>query len=101
MGEPPATMLETFHWFQGEGFNLIVEDLLDLPRERGIVAEGFRLLPRLVDPLLPVQSRAVWLLPTPDFRRLPNAAWPGAAARLPVGAGAPFGPPLPESAGRT
>ena len=65
----PTTMLETFHWFQGEGFNLIVEDLLSLPRERGIVAEGFRLLPRLVEPLLAVRSRAVWLLPTPDFRQ--------------------------------
>jgi hypothetical protein len=27
----PKTMLETFHWFEGEGFGLIVEDLLDLP----------------------------------------------------------------------
>ena len=31
--------------------------------------EGFRLLPRLVRPLLAVRSRAVWLLPTPDFRK--------------------------------
>ncbi len=27
----PETMLETFHWFRGEGFGLIVEDLLRLP----------------------------------------------------------------------
>jgi 2-phosphoglycerate kinase len=62
-------MLETFHWFQGEGFNLIIDDLLRLPREPGIIAEGFRLLPRLVKPLLSVTSNAVWLLPTPDFRQ--------------------------------
>jgi hypothetical protein len=65
----PTTMLETFHWFQGEGFDQVVEDLLSLPREPGIIAEGFRLLPRLVEPLLAVPRRAVWLLPTPDFRQ--------------------------------
>lgn len=64
----PETMLETFHWFRGEGFGLIVEDLLCLPREPGVLVEGLRLLPQLVKPLLAVPSRAVWLLPTPDFR---------------------------------
>jgi 2-phosphoglycerate kinase len=65
----PKTMLETFHWFRGEGFNMIVEDLLGFPRDPGIVVEGFRLLPHLVKPLLSVPNRAVWLLPTPEFRR--------------------------------
>ncbi len=37
---PPKTMLETFPWFQGEGFNMIVDDLLRLPREPGVIAEG-------------------------------------------------------------
>ena len=63
------TMLETFHWFQGEGFNLIIEDLLALPREPAVIAEGFRLLPRLVEPLLSIRHHAVWLLPTPAFRQ--------------------------------
>jgi 2-phosphoglycerate kinase len=65
----PDAMLETFHWFRGEGFDRIVEDLLALPREPDVIAEGFRLLPRLVRPLLHGPARAVWLLPTPDFRR--------------------------------
>jgi 2-phosphoglycerate kinase len=65
----PETMLETFHWFQGEGFDLIVEDLLRLPREPAVIVEGFRLLPPLVKPLLAVPGHAVWLLPTPEFRR--------------------------------
>ena len=65
----PEMMLETFHWFRGEGFELIVEDLLRLSSDHGIVVEGFRLLPHLVKPLLSDQSHAVWLLPTPDFRR--------------------------------
>jgi hypothetical protein len=69
VNRPPRTMFETFHWFRGEGFNLIIEDLLRLPREPGVIAEGFRLLPHLVEPLLSVPGRAVWLLPTPDFRQ--------------------------------
>jgi hypothetical protein len=64
----PKTMLETFHWFEGEGFGLIVEDLLDLPPAPGIIVEGFRLLPYLVKPLLPTPSHGVWLIPTPEFR---------------------------------
>ena len=65
----PEVMLETFHWFRGEGFGLIVEDLLRVPTEPGVIVEGFRLLPRLVKPLLAVPGHAVWLLPTPGFRR--------------------------------
>jgi 2-phosphoglycerate kinase len=69
VNRPPNTMLQTFHWFQGEGFRLIVEDLLRLPREPGVIVEGFRLLPRLVKPLLSVPAQSVWLLPTPAFRQ--------------------------------
>ena len=69
MNRSPKTMLETFHWFRGEGFNFIIEDLLRLPREPRVIAEGIRLLPHLIKPLISVSSRAVWLLPTPDFRQ--------------------------------
>ena len=65
----PQAMLETFHWFRGEGFDLIVDDLLDLPSNPPVIAEGFRLLPALVKPLLAASGQAVWLLPTPEFRR--------------------------------
>jgi hypothetical protein len=65
----PETMLDTFHWFRGEAFGLIVEDLLALAPNQ-VVAEGFRLLPALVEPLLADRRRAVWLLPTPEFRRM-------------------------------
>jgi hypothetical protein len=64
----PETMLETFHWFRGEGFGLIVEDLLRLPTEPRVIVDGFRLLPHLVVPLLPAPGHAVWLIPTPEFR---------------------------------
>ena len=65
----PKAMLETFHWFRGEGFSMIIEDILRLPKESGVIAEGFRLLPHLVEPLLAARSHAVWLLPTPEFRQ--------------------------------
>jgi 2-phosphoglycerate kinase len=69
VNRPPEVMLESFHWFQGELFGPVVEDLLRLPAEPGVIAEGFRLLPRLVRPLLADPGHAVWLLPTPEFRR--------------------------------
>ena len=65
----PKTMLETFHWFHGEAFDFIIQDLLRLPLDAGVIVEGFRLLPHLVKPLLRVPGHAVWLLPTPEFRR--------------------------------
>jgi 2-phosphoglycerate kinase len=75
----PRAMLESFHWFHGEGFALVVEDLLRLPREP-VVVEGFRLLPRLVAPLLAAPTHAVWLLPTPAFRAAAFARRGGSAA---------------------
>jgi 2-phosphoglycerate kinase len=66
----PQVMFQTFHWFAGEGFELIVEDLLAFPEDPLILVEGFRLLPRLVAPLLSRPNQAVWLVPTPEFRRI-------------------------------
>ncbi len=80
VNRPPNTMLETFHWFRGEGFNLIIEDLLCLPRAPGVIVEGFRLLPHLVKPLLSVPAQSVWLLPTPAFRQVVVASRGGPAS---------------------
>jgi hypothetical protein len=64
----PEIMLETFHWYRGEAFDLIVEDLVAMPPQPTVVVEGFRALPRLVKPLLAKPNHAVWLLATPTFR---------------------------------
>lgn len=69
VNRPPAAMLETFGGFQGEAFEFIVEDLLALAGDGAVIAEGFRLLPRLVAPLLSQPNQAVWLIPSPEFRR--------------------------------
>jgi 2-phosphoglycerate kinase len=66
---PPTVMFETFPWFHGEGFELILDDLLALPEESPVLVEGFRLLPRLVSPFLSEPNQAVWLIPTTEFRR--------------------------------
>ncbi len=65
----PEEMLHSFHWYAGEGFELIVEDLRALAGDDIVLAEGFRLLPGRVQPLLTGPRQAVWLLPSPEFRR--------------------------------
>lgn len=65
----PEEMFYTFHGFHGEGFGLILEDLLALPTDVPVLVEGYKLLPRLVAPLLSQTEQAVWLIPTPEWRR--------------------------------
>jgi hypothetical protein len=65
----PTTMYRTFPWFHGEGFELVIEDLRALASNGIVLAEGFRLLPHLVRPHLISSQHAVWLIPTPSFRR--------------------------------
>ena len=68
VARPPEVMLEMFPWFKGEGFHLIIEDLLALPADQPVIVEGFRLLPRYVQPLLARPEAGLWLIPTPAFR---------------------------------
>jgi len=70
----PATMLATFHWFAGEGFDLILEDLRALPPDPPVLVEGFRLLPALTAPAMASPRHGLWLLPTPAFREKAFAA---------------------------
>lgn len=65
----PREMYDTFHAFHGECFDLLLAEVLELRNDRPLIVEGFSLLPRLVLPLLNETSQAIWLLPTPAFRR--------------------------------
>lgn len=66
----PKEMFRTFHRFQGEGFDVIVDDLRALAGGgTGVIAEGLSLIPRLVAPLLTTKRQAVWLIPTSEFSR--------------------------------
>ena len=69
LGRPSSTMLRTFPWFAGERFDRIVADLARLPATPPILAEGFRLLPRLVQPLMDHPWQGVWLTTTSERRR--------------------------------
>ncbi len=50
-------------------FPLVVDDLLALPKDKPIIAEGFGLLPELVHPILSSHYQAIWLVPTESFKR--------------------------------
>jgi hypothetical protein len=63
------TMLETFPWFAGERFERVIGDLRAQGPAPPTLAEGFRVLPRLVAPLLQEPWHALWLVTTPEFRR--------------------------------
>ena len=57
--------LQSFH----DRFPLVLEDLVSLPLERGIIVEGFGLLPELLTPILFYPHQALWLTPTESFKR--------------------------------
>src|SRR6267143_1727498 len=46
-----------------ERFELVIEDLLALPTDRRVIADGFGLLPELVHPVIASPRQAIWLLP--------------------------------------
>jgi hypothetical protein len=66
--QSPAAMYATFPWFHGEGFDLLIEDVREMPADRPLLVEGFRLLPQLVKPYVSNPRHAVWLVPTEGFR---------------------------------
>ena len=49
-------------------FEMVIEDLLALPRGQPVIADGFGLLPELIHPLIANPRQAIFLLPTPEFR---------------------------------
>jgi hypothetical protein len=53
-----------------EGFAVVIDDLLALPRSRRIVAEGPGAFPWCVAPLLSSARQAIFLVPTPERREI-------------------------------
>jgi len=54
--------------FWEANFELVIEDLLALPRSRVIVAEGPRALPWCVEPVIASPRQAIFLVPTRERR---------------------------------
>ena len=65
--EPEDLLQRSLQSFR-DRFPLMMEDLLALAKEPGVVAEGFGLMPQLVAPVLISQRQAIWLVPTPGFK---------------------------------
>jgi hypothetical protein len=65
----PETMAEEGLQITQENFPFALEELLALPKEPLIVAEGFEFLPELVEPLISTPRQAIWFMPTETFRR--------------------------------
>jgi hypothetical protein len=51
-----------------EEFPFILSDLLALPSDRPVLAEGAALLPECVAPLIDDSHRAIWIVPTAEFQ---------------------------------
>jgi len=66
--KPEALLQRSLQSFR-DRFPLVIEDLLALPGEPLILAEGFGLTPELVFPILAGNHQAIWLVPTEQFKR--------------------------------
>ena len=71
--------------FWETNFELVLDDLAALPRERVIVAEGPRALPWCVAPAITSPRQAIFLVPTPEWREAAaERRWgPGQLERFP------------------
>jgi hypothetical protein len=65
----PDEMARTIVASWTESFWMTVEDVLALPTDPPVLVEGPGLFPECVAPLLTDRRRAMWLLPTDEFKR--------------------------------
>jgi shikimate kinase len=65
--EPEDLLQFTLRAFR-DRFPLVIEELIALPREPMVVAEGHGLTPELVASALSCKRQAVWLVPTEEFK---------------------------------
>lgn len=66
---PVETLLEEQMAIYAEELEMIVSDLLDMPRSKPIIAEGSALLPDCVKEVLATPSSAIWSIPEETFHR--------------------------------
>jgi hypothetical protein len=69
VGRTVAEAYQSMPSLHGESIGLILEDLLALPTERVLLVDDFRILPRDIAALLSWPEQAVFLVPTPEFKR--------------------------------
>ena len=69
LGSPPEEMAEMTIAGWSERVAFALDELLELPAEPGIVAEGPGFFPDMVAPLIDDPRKAVWLVPDRHFKR--------------------------------
>jgi len=65
----PAEIFENMASLHGETFGFVLDDLLARNPDEMLIVDDFRTLPNDVDSLLSWPEQAVFLIPTPEFRR--------------------------------
>ena len=73
LGKSPETMARDARLSWDERIDFICDDLLELPTDRPIVAEGPGFFPNVIVPLLTDPRSAIWLVPTAEFKRESHA----------------------------
>ncbi|MEU8192755.1 hypothetical protein AB0C10_03120 [Microbispora amethystogenes] len=68
-GRSAQEVFQSMPSMHGEMIGFLTEDLLALPDDRIVLVDYFGVLPRDVAPLLTGFHQAVFLLPSPEFRR--------------------------------
>lgn len=66
---PPEVLLADEVAIYRQEFPMVLDDLLALPADRPVIAEGAALMPHLVAPLLSDPRQGVWIVPTEPFLR--------------------------------
>jgi hypothetical protein len=66
---PPDVLVEEVFKIYRQEWELILNDLADLPSDRPIIAEGNPFIPECVQTVLDHPDRAVWLVSSTDFQR--------------------------------
>lgn len=66
---PVEALVEDEITIYHEQFPLILADLLALPSDTPVLAEGAALLPELIAPLLDAPERGIWIVPTAAFQQ--------------------------------
>ena len=69
LGSPPEVMAADTIASWSERFPMALEDLLEMPVETGIVAEGPGFFPECLAPILSSDRQAIWLIPSEAFKR--------------------------------
>jgi hypothetical protein len=68
-GRTPEEVFRSMASLHGETIGFVVQDLLAMPADRTVLVDWFGNLPRDLAPLLRWPGQAVFLVPTPQFRR--------------------------------